>query len=100
VLPAAGDWTADAELKGGEHRGQRGSALGARTWMIWWATFGPKDIHLPGGDRDTPTDLKVDASSWPSIPCEAITRDWNRARLQLIEPYFQARRELSTTAAS
>jgi hypothetical protein len=37
----------------------------------------------------------VNAVAAPAIPCEALTVDWNRARTELIEPYFQARSQLS-----
>ncbi len=37
----------------------------------------------------------INAVSSPAIPCEALTLDWNRARSVLIEPYFQARSQLS-----
>jgi len=40
------------------------------------------------------TGRPVNAVSSPAIPCEALTLDWNRARSELIEPYFQARSQL------
>ncbi len=42
------------------------------------------------------TDVKVDAPSWPAVPCQTLVGDWDRVRSQLILPYFHARRELST----
>lgn len=41
------------------------------------------------------TDVKVDAPSWPAVPCQTLVGDWDRVRSQLILPYFHARRELS-----
>lgn len=40
------------------------------------------------------TGRPVNAASSPAIPCEALTLDWNRARSELIEPYFHARSQL------
>lgn len=40
------------------------------------------------------TGVGVEARSWPAVPCETITADWIRARSELIEPYFEARRKL------
>jgi len=41
------------------------------------------------------TGLQVDAPAWPAVPCRALLANWDRARSQLILPYFDARRELA-----
>ena len=41
------------------------------------------------------TGRKVDALSWPAVPCQTLVGDWDRVRSQLILPYFHARRELT-----
>ena len=41
------------------------------------------------------TGMQVDAPAWPAVPCRALVADWDRARSQLIVPYFDARRELA-----
>jgi hypothetical protein len=41
------------------------------------------------------TGLQVDALAWPAVPCQALIANWDRARSQLIVPYFDARRELA-----
>lgn len=33
----------------------------------------------------------VNAREWPAVPCDALTKDWPRARAEVIEPYFRAR---------
>jgi hypothetical protein len=39
--------------------------------------------------RVTPT-----AVQWPSVPWELLARDWDRSRVTLLEPYFDAREQL------
>jgi hypothetical protein len=34
--------------------------------------------------------------NWPSVPCAALLRDWDRTRSQIMEPYFRARTEAAT----
>jgi hypothetical protein len=41
------------------------------------------------------TGMQVDAPAWPAVPCRALLKDWDRARSQVIVPYFDARRELA-----
>lgn len=63
-------------------------------------------IFREGGRDDLADDLlvrlnsvsgrTVTAASWPAVSCDALTADWPRARLELVEPYFKARNELGT----
>jgi DNA-binding MarR family transcriptional regulator len=41
------------------------------------------------------TGIQVNARAWPAVPCQALIANWDRARSQLILPYFEARRELA-----
>jgi len=41
------------------------------------------------------TGMQVNARAWPAVPCRALIANWDRARSQLILPYFDARRELA-----
>ena len=38
------------------------------------------------------------AKSWPSVPCALVAKEWERARLDVIEPYFAARVQLAAPA--
>jgi hypothetical protein len=40
------------------------------------------------------TELRIDAPLWPAVACEALTRDWDKTRADVIEPYFAAREKL------
>lgn len=40
------------------------------------------------------TAVQIDAPLWPAVACEALTRDWDKARSEIIEPYFVARETL------
>lgn len=40
------------------------------------------------------TALRIDAPLWPSVGCEALTRNWDKSRSEVIEPYFAAREKL------
>jgi hypothetical protein len=42
----------------------------------------------------TVTGVNVTARSAPAVPCESLVRVWERARTDLIEPYFRARDQL------
>lgn len=35
------------------------------------------------------------AKSWPSLPCALVAKEWERARRDVIEPYFAAREQLA-----
>ena len=35
------------------------------------------------------------AALWPAVPCEALLEDWPRTRREVLEPYFQARNNLT-----
>jgi len=35
------------------------------------------------------------AKSWPSVPCALVVKEWERARRDVIEPYFAARAQLA-----
>jgi hypothetical protein len=36
--------------------------------------------------------LQLRGRAWPSVPCAALVRDWERTRRTVMEPYFAARR--------
>ncbi len=38
------------------------------------------------------------AKSWPSLPCALVVKEWERARRDVIEPYFAARAQLAAPA--
>jgi hypothetical protein len=38
------------------------------------------------------------AKSWPSLPCALVVNTWERARHDVIEPYFAARAQLTATS--
>jgi hypothetical protein len=33
----------------------------------------------------------VTAREWPAVPCDVLTKEWPRARAEVMEPYFRAR---------
>ena len=46
------------------------------------------------------TGLSIAAPQWPAVPCEMLTRDWDQTRSEIIEPYFQARNQLTRTPSA
>lgn len=50
--------------------------------------LGADDVadDLPDRLRDV-TGLQVSARSSPAVPCQSLTRDWDRSRAELIDPY-------------
>ncbi|WP_249021627.1 hypothetical protein [Conexibacter sp. S30A1] len=38
------------------------------------------------------------ARNWPSVPCQLVVNDWERARREAIEPYFVARAQLTVSS--
>lgn len=43
------------------------------------------------------TGVTPTAAQWPAFPWELLTRDWERSRATLLEPYFDAREQLHLT---